>query len=581
MPFGLFTSGGGGSSGKDDFLHGQQASFASSNVASGLYDQAQSYLQLGYKNGAMYGYHDVSPQEAASLYGAGSKGKWVWDHLRRRGTVYGYQKPYAYISGLSHGGAEPSYYADDKDREWHRRIAPSGRDLEWSSDTDRKVPMAYQAKKSSSWWSLLGRLFGGQHKAAGGEVYGDAAMGDNVPVRATAGEFVVNKEASQKYRPLLQAINGGAGGGQDGHYAAGGVVGGVARAFLGSQGGLTGAIAAGAGTAGGPLGVATMLTVTAMGMLKDKLMDLTRMASDPKSVLGAMVAPYQSQVAAYNPASVERFNLALDNLSAAAGYILEPIVTGARDLADELNVLITSVGPDLRGAIQPVIPLFRDFVIEGSTGFLGLLRDGAVVLRGWLPELKDLGAVVGRGLRVVFDAAMPLGRALYELVEFVNLPFRALSGFGSTLETTTTLLRVFAATLAAVSQGASNGLDNWDWTNVVAGALQFSPVGPLAAAYNWNTVLRSGQSPADAFRAVWNATSPAATNGAMTMATQPARQISIEQAGMDARQQAFSLGADAAAQTATNTLNIFQTVREILTWIRTQGGMPEAPAEQM
>jgi len=238
-----------------DFAHGGERRFASSNVASGSYDPTQNYLELGFKSGSRYGYHDVSPEEASSLDSASSPGGWVWDNLRQRGTVYGYKKPYAVIAGKS--SKLPSYYGDRQSREWHRRIAPSGRDIEFSPTTERKLPLAYAASVVGG----LRSIFGGQRRAQGGEVeqrFGTG--GDDEPIFATPGERVIPKEQAQRDRPLLDAMYGPGSGGQGRHYAGGGVIqslGATLGGYLGGgTGGALGAAAGsllGGGDAGGAL----------------------------------------------------------------------------------------------------------------------------------------------------------------------------------------------------------------------------------------------------------------------------------------------------------------------------------------
>jgi DNA topoisomerase IB len=68
--------------------------FPSSNVSAFRYQRGENQLYVRYKNGQWYEYDRVSPAEAAGLYNANSKGKWVWDRLRIRGTVFGFKKPY-------------------------------------------------------------------------------------------------------------------------------------------------------------------------------------------------------------------------------------------------------------------------------------------------------------------------------------------------------------------------------------------------------------------------------------------------------------------------------------------------------
>lgn len=52
--------------------------------------------------GSLYGYRDVWPEEFLSFLNAASKGNWVWDHLRERGTVSGHKKAY-FLAGITGG----------------------------------------------------------------------------------------------------------------------------------------------------------------------------------------------------------------------------------------------------------------------------------------------------------------------------------------------------------------------------------------------------------------------------------------------------------------------------------------------
>jgi hypothetical protein len=97
----------------DPVLTGEMVRVASSNVHSiGFefnFDQPLKskliirYLQKdrrgssGTVGGPTYAYDNVHPDWFADLREAGSKGKWVWDQLRIRGTVAGHQYPYNLI----------------------------------------------------------------------------------------------------------------------------------------------------------------------------------------------------------------------------------------------------------------------------------------------------------------------------------------------------------------------------------------------------------------------------------------------------------------------------------------------------
>jgi hypothetical protein len=87
----------------DDFLYFGVwwADFSSSNVAMARYLEDTQTLLIGFHNGAIYGYEPVSTWMAKSFWTAASKGTWVWDHLRKRGTRYGHHVDYYYDQGRS------------------------------------------------------------------------------------------------------------------------------------------------------------------------------------------------------------------------------------------------------------------------------------------------------------------------------------------------------------------------------------------------------------------------------------------------------------------------------------------------
>lgn len=105
--------------------------FSSSNVQAIQYHSDDQRLLIQYLDGSMYAYHPVSMGLAMSLYGASSKGTWVWDNLRVRGTVFGYQIPYELLSGPSQrtlGKEARHWMRTQESRRKHGEILPSGRD---------------------------------------------------------------------------------------------------------------------------------------------------------------------------------------------------------------------------------------------------------------------------------------------------------------------------------------------------------------------------------------------------------------------------------------------------------------------
>lgn len=86
----------------DDFLHfGEWLPVQSSNVAAAQYDGETEQMTVEFDDGSFYQYQQVSRQEARAFAQAGSKGIWVWDHLRIRGTRDGHKKPFVFLSGPS------------------------------------------------------------------------------------------------------------------------------------------------------------------------------------------------------------------------------------------------------------------------------------------------------------------------------------------------------------------------------------------------------------------------------------------------------------------------------------------------
>lgn len=88
-----------------DFLGGEVLYVKSSNVHYFQYlfmypdGTTQEELIVGYLDGSAYLYEDISLDEASAFYHASSPGGEVWNRLRLRGTVFGFQKKYRLIEG--------------------------------------------------------------------------------------------------------------------------------------------------------------------------------------------------------------------------------------------------------------------------------------------------------------------------------------------------------------------------------------------------------------------------------------------------------------------------------------------------
>jgi hypothetical protein len=73
---------------------GEKIFVTSTNVQAARYDAAAEELTLWFLNGSAYVYSQVGKHEAIGFITAPSKGDWVWDNLRIRGTHDGHRKPF-------------------------------------------------------------------------------------------------------------------------------------------------------------------------------------------------------------------------------------------------------------------------------------------------------------------------------------------------------------------------------------------------------------------------------------------------------------------------------------------------------
>ena len=81
----------------DDFVNGGQPLFVhSSNVVSAQYYPIERKMLIQFKDGR-YMYSNVSEQEALNFAQAQSKGAFVWDTFRVRGSKTAHRKPYAKV----------------------------------------------------------------------------------------------------------------------------------------------------------------------------------------------------------------------------------------------------------------------------------------------------------------------------------------------------------------------------------------------------------------------------------------------------------------------------------------------------
>jgi hypothetical protein len=251
-----------------------------------------------------------------------------------------------------------------------------------------------------------------QGKAAGGMIeqrFGTPGQ-DNEPISAEPGEWVVPKDVTEKYRPWLEEITKKGrhmqdGGGTPGTPASAGslkdvvmnsfretlpvllqsAIGGLVYSLFGpvagvaayqasskvveavekrgpggaggiSQmlGGLTGAEGAEAVAAGGPVGLAIAGGVAAFETVTESFKKM----ANPAGIIAEKMEPFAEQIGKFNPGKMERLSVELDNLSAAAGKVLEPFADEAIKAAEALNKFVGEIGP----LVKPFVDVMAVFV---------------------------------------------------------------------------------------------------------------------------------------------------------------------------------------------------------------------------
>ena len=113
--------------------------YSSSNVRQGRFKPSKNELDIAFgKSGGVnenwYRYFGVKPHEAQNFKDAMSKGTWVWDALRIRGTQYGHQKPYQSLTTSKVGSGFGRHFASGtpyltKEQEIHYANLAKGGDM--------------------------------------------------------------------------------------------------------------------------------------------------------------------------------------------------------------------------------------------------------------------------------------------------------------------------------------------------------------------------------------------------------------------------------------------------------------------
>lgn len=277
---------------------------------------------------------------------------------------------------------------------------------------------------------------------------------------------------------------------------------------------------------------------------------------DPAAMLTQAISPFISQVNKFNPGIVERMNLAFDNLSAAAGRIFEPIITVAEGFADHLNRIYTTIGPQMQSLVAsiagPISALAREFV----DGFFGMIQQSIPVFQQMIESMRPLGPVVR-------DLGSAMIKAAGSIIAFMAPVIAAGANFVAWMHSSGLgfeVLKIAAIALGVVLAGLAIGFASVFGPFILLGAAIVAVVyglyklaDTLASVTGFKSWIENkgrqfGEWLGTRRPEGSTTTAPIAATGGMTYAAQPARHISIEDVGMEARRAAFSQGSDVQTQ---------------------------------
>lgn len=317
---------------------------------------------------------------------------------------------------------------------------------------------------------------------------------------------------------------------------------------------------------------------------------------DPAAMLSQVTAPFVNQVQKFSPGVVERFNLALDNLSASAGRMFEPIIFAATGFANDLNRLYTSMGGPVRELILEIGPPIREMGLEFAQGMMGLVQQSLPAIRQAFndlkPALEEFGrfvvtasgwvvrgftwfaSEVGPMIAGMVEPAKEFGRLLMEGGRIVREGVGLLGDIGPTIIRTVIAGFTFGQSLW-IEMLMPEGLS----LASVFSVLRIAVIGAAATLSAMITVIRSpsqignySQLYFDAARRIMTpapaVAAPARPSGPMTIAAQQARHVGIEDVGLEARRSAFSMGRDPQEETAQNTAGINPNLMQIQNILR-------------
>ena len=277
--------------------------------------------------------------------------------------------------------------------------------------------------------------------ATGGEAMGT----DTVPAMLTPGEIVVNKKASKKYGPLLNAINSGKVGG----FARGGFVGSVAGGIGRIGQGVAGIVgAAGRGAAGAASGFASgldasgyqaaanavrvfstaisassVVATTSIKGLSTGLQALSVGVVGPVDMFNKLVGFAGSFVEAVNPALMQQLSLAFKDLQAVIGAGLQPIIAAAipivRAFADKLQPVMQALMPTFDKLAQSMIKMSGPIItilIEAFGALEPVITQISSAIEAWASILTFFTPIISSAFKEIVYRVTSLATTFQWLV---------------------------------------------------------------------------------------------------------------------------------------------------------------------
>lgn len=206
-----------------------------------------------------------------------------------------------------------------------------------------------------------------------------------------------------------------------------------------------------AAAAGGPAGIAAAAAIGAALVIKAKFVEAFQTLANPAQQLAGLVAPIQAQVRLFDPARVERFNMALEDLSAAAGAIFAPVIDAVQAFADDLNTVYTQLIP----AVRPLVEILARLTLAFG--------------RTLLDPVVNLARQLTAQLRPTIEALRPVFEALAGIfTEYMGILSSVMPLVTSAFQALATVLRellVLQYRYVAVQRVIVDAFSRWDFSN--------------------------------------------------------------------------------------------------------------------